>query len=127
MPRDLEASRREEQPKTCTLGGETLRCVPTIAFGALIDIATGGLDRITMWNFLHAAVDDKDIPKLEKVLRRKHRPVTGDEILEAVTELVGVYSGRPTGRPSESPDGPRSTGRKSKAGSSSQEGTESAA
>lgn len=127
MPRDLEASRREEQPKTCTLGGETLRCVPTIAFAALIDLANAGIGRMSCWDFLHAAVEDDDIPRLEAVLRRKANPVTGDDIVEAVHDLVEVYSGRPTGRPSESPDGPRSTGRKSKAGSSSEEGTESAA
>lgn len=129
MARDLDASRREDKPNnlTCSLGGETFRCVPTLAFAALIDLAEGGIGRLPFWQFLHAAIDDRDIPKLEATLRRKNNPVSDDEVFDAVNELVEAYTGRPTGRPAELPGGPRKTGRKSKAGSSSPEGSESAA
>lgn len=101
--------------------------MPTLAFATLIDLAYEGITRVSCWQFLHAAIIDDDIDRLEAVLRRKNDPVTGDEVIDAVHELVDRYSGRPTGRPSESPDGPQTTGPSSKDDSSSPGETESAA
>lgn len=129
MHLDFDAARRERErathePLTFTLGGETFTCLDSAPIGifvdAIDDIERGWSNRAYM-NFVLGAVLEADEQRLRAVLRRKPVPATGEstaipavdpaDIEDVFSALVDAYTGRrPTVRPSDSPDGPPTTG-----------------
>lgn len=137
MHLDFDAARRQRaredgEPLTFTLAGETFTCLAHVPIGVFADAAaSGGISNVGLLRFVRGVLVSEDEERFDVLMRRKSapvdddgnpdptwRPVDGEDLLDIFNRLVDVYTGRPTERPSDSPDGPPPDGTASNATSS---------
>lgn len=111
----------ETTPKTIEIRGETFRCIDALPPGLLMDIAevTNTDERnpadvmrtiATIGRFLKAAIVPEDRGRYDAIVYDTRTILGIDDLAEIAGGLIRQYAGRPTVRPSESPDGLEPTG-----------------
>lgn len=94
------------------IGGQEFACIPELGTWQLMDLAeasqSGELFTVLAGyrRFLRSVLEPKERSRFERFMN----DYRGDDIDEAIGELIKAYTGRPTERPSSSQDGPQVTG-----------------
>jgi hypothetical protein len=123
-----------QEPISFELRGETFECAPTVPDWAGVELAAASEDNPTeaaqaLVRFILVALMPAEEGRFKELVRRKYRPPAEDDEgwdpiqnpeLEGLVEwLAGVYTDRPTMRPSSSQRGPSPNGATSTDASSS--------
>lgn len=96
---------------TFDLAGETFHCVSALPAGLVTDFLSAatddnvGVQAGALLDILKAAVVDADLPRFERLVRSKDKPIPLETLGQLVEWLVGELSGYPTVPPSSSADG----------------------
>ena len=118
---DFDAARREahREPIAFQLAGERFECLSVMPASVMFDYARAGETVPERYEASVAFVggvlaDDDAVDLFRKVLDSRSDPIDYATLSSLVVWLIGIYTGRPTTRPSDSPDGPSSDGPSSK-------------
>ena len=127
---EFGAARKEAEPTDerdtfmlCGVEFTAAEEVDTIAIMEFAEVAASGevgetpAGMAAMLALIRSSVDEAEWPKFRATVRR-HRP-TPEVLMELAMAVVQRETGRPTERPSDSSDGPSTTGESSRAPSSS--------
>ena len=103
-------------PLEFELNKQLFSCKPAIQGSVLLefvrdaDSESGGDSAKALYNFLQAAMDEKEYARLQTVLRDPDVIIDIELIGQIVSWLVEEYAARPTKRPEDSSDGQLTSG-----------------
>lgn len=117
----IEGPARSEDPIQFALGDEVFTCLDEVPAAASYALVVGGLVVATL-DYIRGVLVAEDEDRFDELLRRKDVVVTQSVLSEVLTDLVAVYTARPTRRPANSVGGPQPTSTESPGSSLSEAG-----
>ena len=93
-----------------TVDEEPFRTIPAIPAFALLDMSAQDRGREQIGYFLKEVLDEDSATRFAARLESRENPIDTETLKAVMDYLIEEITGRPTGQPSDSPDGSQTPG-----------------